>query len=349
MDKTWQNFLEQNHANLLKDRVTDFGHPKEELIAAQKELVLTDLSHKGLIKVSGPDAKTFLQGQLTCDLNDIDESLSRLGAHCNPKGRILAAFRLFKIANDYFLFMPKSIIAATLAQLQKYAIFAKAELSDCSDQWIRIGVSGPIAATVIKNILDEVPQNIDQVLQRHEVIAVRINGPMPRYVLFGPSNKMLEVWSTLSETCKCVGADAWQLLNIIVGSPTIYPATIGHFTPHQVNYQLLNGVSFKKGCYTGQEIVARMEHLGKLKSHMVRGIITGKTIPRPGDEIVTMKNNEEIDVGDIVIAKPDGQGSFQLLAVMKDAFVKDDLCYIKNRPDNKIKFLPLPYHIKKPE
>jgi len=157
----------------------------------------------GLLKVSGNDAKKLLQGQLTCDVNDILPSQSRLGAHCNPQGRIISLFYLFNYQDDYYLQMPREMIAIALKALKKYAIFFKVELTDASDELSIIGSSCSHLPTFLEN-----------------------------------------------------------------GVAMIYPETSGVFLPHEINLPQLNGVSFNKGCYTGQEIIARMHYRGKLKNQL---------------------------------------------------------------------------------
>lgn len=222
------------------------------------------LSSLGLIQVIGVDAEKFLQGQLTCDVREVNAQQYRLGAHCDPKGRVQATFRLFEHQEDYYFLLPKNVIPHLLQCLQKYAVFSKVKL-------------------------DEV--NAPEILE-----------------LFGQT-----LWSDKS---------AWELQDILAGIPTIYPETIGEFTPHQINYQLINGVSFNKGCYTGQEIIARMHYLGKPKQQMYRVSFVCEHPPTPGTKIY---NSNAQKVGTLVTAAPVAQNDYQALAVLQNDAITENL------------------------
>ncbi|MCW5588438.1 MAG: folate-binding protein YgfZ [Legionellales bacterium] len=345
MQNTWRTFLEQQGAHIYRNRVTHYHDLTSELLATESGQVMIDLSHKGLIRISGADATRFLQGQLTCNVLEVDTEHSRFGAHCNAKGRILTSFRLFKHGDDFLMFVPGSIIAASLAQLQKYAIFSKVTISDDSSAFLQCGISGSQAENALKKIFARVPAEINQLVNEKDYIILRIPGLTPRYIVFATPNVMPPLWEQLKKDFTPAGADCWQYLNIQNGIPTIYPATIGRFTPHQVNLQLINGVSFNKGCYTGQEVIARMQHLGKLKTHMYRGHLHCPNIPKPGFDILALHNNEKTVVGSIVIAKADPHGGYQLLAAIKDEYIKNDCCFVDACSQNYIRFLELPYRL----
>lgn len=343
MNTEWQTILQQSGAVFQHNRVVHYGNLQAELAATLQEHIITDLSYKGLISVTGPDALTFLQGQLTCDVQRLNATHSSLGAHCNPKGRILSAFRIFLRDEHFYMFMPATITAAALAHLQKYAIFSKVTIKSIGDSLMRIGYSGPEANTHLSALLGPLPNTANAMIQVDDVTLINVPGPMPRFELFAPPEKIFSLWKSLIKTARPAGADAWQLLHIMAGIPTIYPATTGRFTPHQINYPKLGAVSFNKGCYIGQEIVARMEYLGKLKSHMHRAEINCKNIPRPGNTLFCQNGDEAIEIGSVIIAKPTPSENYQLLAVVKDEFAKDNVCYLANEPGSYLRFLPLAY------
>ncbi len=343
MDKTWQQFLKQYHPNYYRDRITDYGNFQHELSLTFTHDTIIDLSHKGIIKVSGDEAKKFLQGQLTCNMDTITEQQSTIGAYCNPKGRVLATFRIFMGEGCYYLFMPGTIVVPTLAQLQKYAVFSKATLSNDSNNWVQVCVAGPNIPKLLGDFFNHLPLKMNQVSHLHDCIILNISSDIKRFLIFAPAASMIPLWQHLCQKATPVGADSWQLINIQNGLPTIYPSTIGHFTPHQINFPALGGVSFNKGCYTGQEVVARMEFLGKLKSHLYRAHVDSQLITRPGTKIMAKQAEQVIDAGDVVIAKPDVNGGMQLLAVVKDEFAIDNCCYLNDQPDYFLHFLPLPY------
>ncbi len=195
--------------------------------------MICELSDQGLIKIQGNDAKKFLQGQLTCDA----ERTISLGAHCNPQGRVLSLFYLFQYQDAYYLLMQQSMVPIALSALMKYAVFFKITLTDDSKNW---HVSGVI--------------NDDVSLEQ----AVRIPVTESLYILAGENNKIQATHET----------NVWHQHRIKSGIPAIYPETSGKFLPHELNLPALDAVSFDKGCYTGQEIIARMHYRGKLKTHL---------------------------------------------------------------------------------
>lgn len=266
------------------------------------------LSDYGLIKISGIDSEKFLQGQLTCDVREVTEQTSRLGAHCDPKGRIQFTFRLFKFHDDYYLRVLKSLISHTLILLKKYAVFFKTKLEDVSNDWMIMGVRGhkPLELTFI-----ELPEKVDAVTCFESGVVSRVLDDVSRYEIITQKNS--NFLNSFFELFNDKPSNDWNLYDIISGIPTVYPETVGHFTPHQINYHLINGVSFKKGCYAGQEIVARMEYLGKLKQSMYRVQIEYFDTIAPGTKI---KNEMCQEVGEIVQAA--GANAYQEALVVLD-------------------------------
>lgn len=225
-----------------------------------------DLSHIGLLCVAGIDAKKLLQGQLTCHLDEVTETEFRLGAHCNPQGRMLSLFRIFLFNENYYLQMPRESVPFALAALKKYAIFFKVSLTDASDQ-----------------------------ILQNEALKQKL------ITLLSPDEKIF------SEI-------AWKKSNIAAGIPEIYPDTIEKFLPHDINLPGLNGVSFNKGCFTGQEIIARMQYRGKLKTHLYSAKTNTQAMPVRGDEIYT----EEGPAGHIVDFVELGYNNYALLVTAKE-------------------------------
>ena len=150
MNPDWKNYLTQQGARFEQDKLLDFGHPQQELTQLLETNTLTELTDAGLIALTGKDAKTFLQGQLTCDLNEITLHQSRLGAFCNPKGRMRCIFRLYHFLQDqYLLRLPYEVLPATLTALKKYGAFSKVTIRDVSSEWGKFGLAGKDALTIL--------------------------------------------------------------------------------------------------------------------------------------------------------------------------------------------------------
>ncbi len=220
-------------------------------------LFITDLNpFYGLIAVSGPDAPTFLQGQLTADVRAITPTQPGFSAFCNPKGRIRALFRIFLDQNTYFLQTPIGVLPSALAALQKVARFSKVVLKDVSLEWQRIGI------WLTDNHLEKL-----HLFDHKEIpiLTLPCVEPYKRFELIGQPNNIKPLWDKLAalENTKITDFDAWKMLDAQAGIPEIWPDTIEKFLPHNLNLPALGAVSFNKGCYCGQEIIARMEYRSK--------------------------------------------------------------------------------------
>ena len=312
-----------------------------------KQNITINLSPLGIIKVAGPDAEKFLQGQLTCDVREITEQQSRLGAHCDHKGRMQATFRLFKYEADYYLQIPKNLIEHLLTTLKKYAIFSKVTLTDVSTEWQQLGISGPDSLAIINELFAQsAPTQIDTVSCTEQTIIIRIpSNDSPRFSLLAKNTTIENLTQRLQSHCQLADFSHWQLLDIEAGIPSLCPETTGLFTPHQINYPAVNGVSFNKGCYTGQEIVARMHYLGKLKQRMYKiTFISSYVNISPGAPLVIISNGQSQECGTLVQACKTQQAQWLGLAVIYDTAIGQTL-YIENLEQPILDIQDLPYTI----
>ena len=239
------------------------------------------LSQYGIIQVQGKDSQKFLQGQLTCDLMTVVSQCASLAAFCNAKGRVIASMRLWQHDSDcYYLLLPRDNLNNCLQQLQKYAMFSKVTLSNHSEQCNIMGIiSDEKQSTMIA--LDE-----------------------QRYFYLGDETLHYQP----------ITENQWDLLNIQSAQAHINHVISEKFTPHDLNYPQLGGVSFNKGCYVGQEVIARMEHLGKLKKHLYYCVADTAELPAAGS---TVTQNSK-SVGQLVNACIDNQAQCHALAVVND-------------------------------
>lgn len=273
--------------------------------------VMTDLPHLGLLRIAGEGAKKFLQGQITCDLEEISPTQSRLGAHCNPQGRIISLFRLCLFREDYFLQMPRNLLPIAMAALKKYAVFFKVNLSDATDDFAQMGYAGSQLPHL------NLPENIDDTISINDVLIIKVPGA-ERYELIGDIQKIAELKNQLaSSDVKILPLNEWQQWVIRAGVPAIYPETTEKFLPHELNLPQLNGVSFKKGCYTGQEIIARMQYRGKLKKHLYQAQVTTQTTPLRGNDIYREKDS----CGNIVDYCQVSYNEYELLVIAPESDV----------------------------
>lgn len=246
---------------------------------------LTDL---GLLRIDGREAKKFLQGQLTCHLEEITLTQSRMGAHCNPQGRVLSLFYIFMVENAYYLLMPRSLISIAMIALQKYAVFYQAELTDISTDFIIMGYIGD------KKTLEEKNKEA-----AYTIIQIQDAPVIERYLLIGNKKIMKELEDALCQFAP-LPPNQWKHLDLCAGIPAIYPETSTKFLPHEINLDKLGAIHLNKGCYTGQEIIARMHYKAKLKNHLYLAQISNSATLLPGTDIYSL-HGEEIKASGMIV------------------------------------------------
>ncbi|TWC34612.1 hypothetical protein FBY03_11268 [Pseudomonas sp. SJZ079] len=294
------------------------------------------LSHEGVLAVRGPDASKFLQGQLTCNLNYLNEHSSSLGARCTPKGRMLSSFRIVSVEDGYLLTMARELVEPQLADLQKYAAFSKSKLSDESAAWVRFGLSDGDGALVGLGL--DLPQTSDSVARANDLLAVRLSDG--RAELWAPASAADTLHNRLAAQLPEAALNRWILAQVRAGVGQVLGNTRELFIPQMLNLQALGGVSFKKGCYTGQEIVARMQYLGKLKRRLYRLSLAGEQLPEPATELFSPVHNSAI--GEVVLAAQSDKG-IELLAVLQQDAVTDGRIHLGAPQGLPLEVLDLPY------
>ncbi|WP_028240508.1 CAF17-like 4Fe-4S cluster assembly/insertion protein YgfZ [Stutzerimonas azotifigens] len=297
------------------------------------------LSHEGVLAVRGPDAAKFLQGQLTCNLNYLSAERSSLGARCTPKGRMQSSFRILGEGDGYLLALARELLEGQQADLKKYAVFSKSAIGDESDRWARFGLAGGDTALVTLGL--DLPQEPDRVARAGELLAVRLSDG--RAELWAPAGQAESIRGRLAAQLSEAPLERWLLAQVRAGIGQVFGSTRELFIPQMINLQALGGVSFKKGCYTGQEIVARMQYLGKLKRrlHRLSLVDVGQTaLPAPGVELFSPVHGSS--VGEVVLAAPAEQG-IELLAVLQEDAAADGRIYLGSPDGLPLTPLDLPY------
>lgn len=344
MNSEWQSFLQSHGATIKENIVTDFGSPQAELSTAIDGTIIADLSHQGLITAEGADSETFLQGQLTNDVKQVGQQQSQLTAYCSPKGRMLASMRLFQRDDSYYLELPRSILEPTLKRLRMFVLRSQVTLEDASDNLARFGIAGPDAESLLTVQLPTLPAEVDQIVQHDGITVIRIPGPHPRFEVHGPTNTLSVMWKALQSHATPAGYPAWSWLDTVSGVPSVVAETVDAFVPQMANLHSLGGISFKKGCYTGQEVVARMHYLGKLKRRMYRAHVDIDSVPTAGD-LLFANGEEEASAGKVVVAHAAPQGGVDLLAVLQIASVEAGDIHLQSANGPKLEFLDLPYEV----
>jgi folate-binding protein YgfZ len=344
MLQEWKSFLIQAGAVFDGDRVLHFIRPSNESAATISSTTIADLSHLGLIAITGKDASIFLQNLLTNDVSEVNEQHSQLTGLCNPKGRLLAIFRLFQWNSNFYLILPRNLLESVLKRLNMYVLRTQVSLTDASSQFCHFGLAGPQASNELKYLLNKVPATVNEVHQTPSYCVICVPGEPPRFEVLGEFNIIQKLWNDLSKIAAPVGNNFWELLTIRAGIATIYPETQESFIPQQVNLELTNGVSFTKGCYPGQEIIARMHYRGKPSRRMFLAHIAADKWPQPGEPIY-LANNKEGQIGEIVTAQPAPEGGYDSLAVLQlNRFEKGNIV-LSGEVAPRLTFCELPYEL----
>jgi hypothetical protein len=316
MNPEWRALLIDAGAVIEGDFVLHYGNPDAERRNAPKNDILVDLSHLAVLRTEGADAQNFLQGQLSNDIRLVSGARAQLSAYCNAKGRMFAIFLIFQRPDGaYYLQLPAAIAESTLKRLRMFILRAKVKLEFAGTEFGCIGLSGPNAEALLKNALGTAPVNAYDCATSGNVTVIRLPGPQPRFALHAPQENLVSLWKTLSAEASPTGAGPWSWLDIAAGVPSIQPGTVEEFVPQMANLELVGGVSFTKGCYPGQEIVARMHYLGRLKQRMFRAHVDDTPLPQPGTPVFAPDLPDQ-SAGSVLDAQPAPEGGYDLLAVI---------------------------------
>ena len=286
------------------------------------------LDKTATIRVEGDDRIQFLQGQLTQDINLISQDKALYAGFCNPKGRVLAFMLCYVAHESIHIQLDNSIKESILKKLKMYVLRSKVSLNLLEETFTSIGFVGT-KALVERNI--QIPKNHLDIVQYQDVMIIRIGQDSERYQLMGEASKVNEFIKLNFSAYSTMSLDDWNNLNILDGIPDIYPTTQEAFIPQSLNMDLIEGINFKKGCYTGQEIVARTHYLGKVKRRMYRAFIKSQVDLNPGDQILN-KNGEE--TGQLVRSAKENNDKTNLLIELRvdqaheALFIKNELIEI---------------------
>ena len=276
-----------------------------------------DLSRYGVIALAGPDAAKFLQGLSTCDVRAVTPGRSIPGALCQVNGRVSVLFRVFERGGDLVLRLPASLLPGTLERLRRVVFRARVEVTDASAELAGAGAAGPAAAGALARFVGAAPEAADGAVTAGAFTILRVPGEPPRFEIYAPPADLARLPGALAAQGFAPGDDRlWTLHEIRAGLPEIEPATVDAFLPQNLDLERLSGLSFSKGCYPGQEVVARTQHLGEIKRRLVRARAAGSEVPAPATPLRAIDAGSERDGGKVVRAAPGPDGAIELLAVI---------------------------------
>ncbi len=284
----------------------------DRLAEAGTQPLLAALPSRGVLSLEGADATRFLQGQFSCDVSTVAVGESLPSACCTPKGRAVANPRLWRIDEQrWLLVLPREAIAALSEFLSRYLVFSRAELRDLSDELLACASFGAVDCTGLDALAD-VPDNSWGGAAEHGWW--RRVAPQWRE-LWLPAERAAEQWSQLvANGAQPVGEAVWQLKLIRRGDGELRQRTSGVFLPQMLNLDARGGIDYDKGCYTGQEVVARTHFRGQLKRRMYRAELEASALPTPG---TALHDPNGLSCGQVLCAAPVATGKWELLAVLR--------------------------------
>jgi len=326
MNSQWEQFLRGAGAQIVDGTVLDFGDAFQEKSASLERAAVVDLSDLAIIRARGADALSFLDGQLTNDLRPLDSHHHVLAAYCNPKGRAIALLRIWRDGEDLLLLLPASLAPGVLDRLRRYVLRAKVSLTH-DESLSALGLVGPKAVEIVASFTHATAPVPGQLVNAGGIAFLAIAGVAPRYIVVGSSAARQEVWARCQTDAVPAGVRLWKWHDIQVGLPTVRPETTEAFVPQMLNLDTLGGISFNKGCYPGQEIVARMHYLGKLKQRLYRLSFPGHVIATPGTEIFAPHFGDQA-AGTVVESVSIETTRTEFLAVVQIASAESDTLHL---------------------
>jgi len=345
---TWLNFLTEQGALIESANNTctiNFGDGASTETARTN--FVTPLLHLGLMRASGEDAASFLHNQLSNDVQNLSDIEARLAGYCSPKGRLMASLLIWKNNEHILLQIPRDIQTAVQKRLSMFILRSKAKLDDASEESVTLGLAGPAAASALLPWFPTLPVTIyGKIDNEHGTIIRHPNAfDVPRYQWITTPERAIIAWPHITSVLQTAGNHAWELAEIEAGVPSITSATQEQFVPQMINFELIGGVNFKKGCYPGQEIVARSQYLGKLKRRMLHASVDTEHV-QPGTEVFAAADPDQ-PCGMVVNAARTNANRSDCLVEIKLAAVEGEI-HLGNANGPLLTFLPLPYELTDP-
>jgi folate-binding protein YgfZ len=324
MTEQWKQFLSANGAQFTGQETVYFTSSAAQPDASHG--FVTPLTQLGVILADGLEAADFLHKQLSNDVNHLEPGMARLAGYCTPKGRLLATLLLWREGEQIALQLSRPLLPAILKRLRMFILRSKVSLNDGDDQTVTLGLGGMNAASALTPWFATLPASRWSSVSNASGTLIRVADAFgtARYQWRVSPELAQQAWPQLCTSLAAVGSDVWGLAEIAAGMPLVTTATQEKFVPQMINFELIGGVNFKKGCYPGQEIVARSQYLGKLKRRMHLASIRTNDEVKPGDDVFSLDDPEQA-CGMVVNAERGPDGAWACLIEMKIAMLESDV------------------------
>lgn len=338
MNQDWYKFLTSTNAAIFSGQKASWPPGKDQY--ANKLYAIGDLA---VLTVSGRDAAQFLQGQMTCNIHDVSETQSHFGAFCTAKGRTISTFLISKSQQSFLLVLPEELLPIVKKKLQLYVLRSDVQLIDSSSDFCLFGYSparqSPGNIPVPARVLEALP------VDAGTVISLPTGNGLTRCLAVMPVNSAMKTWQNHATQGLHTGnSSEWRTLDIHSGIPWLNLLTTEQFIPQMLNLDQLDGISLDKGCYTGQEIVARTHYLGKAKRKLYLARCQGTEPPEPGSAITALEDASGQAVGTILSVQETTKG-FVMLVVLQITHAQAGTLVLTNRHRDSISITELVYSI----
>ena len=317
--------------------------PRQPVASARLPLTLMTLDDWALATVVGVDSEKYLQGQVTADVSQMTEHQHLLAAHCDPKGKMWSNLRIFRRQDGFALIERRSLRDAQLTELKKYAVFSKVTIA-ADDELELLGVAGFQARAALKNLFSDLPDADKQVTHDGVTSLLWFEHPAERFLLVTDVATAERVTQALRGEAQLNNSQQWLSLNIEAGIPVIDAANSGQFIPQATNLQALGGISFKKGCYTGQEMVARAKFRGANKRALWYLAGQASRVPEAGEDLELKMGDNWRRTGTVLAAVQLDDGRLLVQAVMNNDMEPDSVFRVREDV-NTLSIEPLPYSL----
>ena len=315
MQQAWKDFLKNNTLNSDID-VTNLP-------------VISPLSSFAVLAVSGDDRHAFLHGQFINDLNLIESPAAQLSAWCNPKGQVITNFIIINTGISYLLIFKQDLKDYVLKRLTMFVLRSDVKIEDISETSPLVGIANINDLSILT---EDVPTNAGDIIANEGIIIVSHPDNSGRYLITGTIEALINKLPELN--VKLNNSSSWELLDILSGLPWITAATQEQFLPQMLNLDTLKGLSYQKGCYPGQEVIARLHYRGEVKKRVQ--LINSEHELTVGGNITSSENK----VGTVINSVNKSDGSYGLAVIELDK-VSENLS-INN---NEVSILDLPYSL----
>jgi len=318
--------------------------PRQPAAASRLPLTLMSLDEWALVSVQGKDSTSYLQGQLTLDVAALDAAQHRPAAHCDAKGKMWSNLRLFHRGEGYAYVVRRNLREQQVTELKKYAVFAKVTIA-ADDDAVLLGVAGFQARAALANVFTTLPDATTPVVQQDDTTLLWFAEPAERFLLVTTPAQAEALQQKLAGEAQLNDSTQWLALDIAAGVPVIDSATTAQLIPQATNLQALDAISFKKGCYTGQEMVARAKFRGANKRALYWLAGSASKVPDAASSLELQMGDKWRRTGTVLSGVQLDDGSVWVQAVLNNDLEPDSVLRIEGDESGKLTIQPLPYSL----